>query len=88
MKYNAWLIAYYHCKVSAMSSLEAVEEKLDGLKEFIGLEFKDLKTKQDTTNGRVRGLEIWRGRLVGFSACLTLIILPILFIVIRLKMSN
>ncbi len=71
-----------------MSSIETVEAKLDSLKEYLGREFKDLKEKQDTTNGRVRGLEIWRGRLVGFSACLTLIILPILFIVIRLKMSG
>lgn len=68
-----------------MSSIEAVEAKLDSLKEFIGLEFKELKEKQDTTNGRVRGLEVWRGRIVGFTACLTILVLPFIFIVIRSK---
>ena len=40
-----------------------------------------IERKVDSTNGRVQSLEIWRARLLGFSACFTALLIPMAFIV-------
>lgn len=39
----------------------------------------DILTQTKKTNGRVGNLESWQAYVIGFCACLTLIVLPTLF---------
>jgi predicted metalloenzyme YecM len=68
-----------------MISLEVIASKLDNMTEHLGEmkehmsnEFEAIKGKQDHTNGRVRSLEIWKSWTIGFAACMTLLVLPLL----------
>lgn len=65
-----------------------LETRLDDFKEMMLREFKDMKQRQDKTNGNVTSnskdiikLKIWRSWTVGFAACIILLFtigLPIL----------
>lgn len=56
-----------------------LDEKFDGLHEKL-----DLILAQTTkTNGRVNRLEIWRGFISGGLAIVTIVILPIIFLLIK-----
>ena len=62
-----------------MASLDALAAKLDDLKEFTKNEFKEVKERQDKTNGRVMDLERWRWGLAGGMAVITMLILPVAY---------
>jgi len=49
----------------------------------LGRLIEDLHAKIDKINGRVRRQEIWRGYITGAVAILSVIILPLMFILIQ-----
>lgn len=44
---------------------------------------KRVENKVDKTNGRVACLETWKAWMIGFGACMTILVLPIAFIVLK-----
>jgi len=55
-------------------TLETVSEKLDDIKQYMGDEFREIKTRQDLTNGRVRALEKFQSWIMGGLAILGVIL--------------
>jgi len=39
----------------------------------------ELKTQAKITNGRVSALERWRAYIIGFCACVTMLLFPVVF---------
>ena len=56
-----------------MSTLEAVGQKVDDVKEMMIKGFADIVTRQDTTNGRVSKLEKFMWICIGFCVCVSAI---------------
>ena len=47
---------------------------------------EEIKIQTTLHNGRLKTMEIWRARILGFCACVTLIILPIAIAVIKMNL--
>lgn len=80
-------------------TIDVLAERIDGLREFFeekidttisaNKEAHDKIIEQTTkTNGSVRELQKWRSYILGALSVLTVLVLPILIMIIRIKVEN
>jgi hypothetical protein len=63
-------------------------DSIDDVKENMKEGFNGVHDRQDTTNGRVRDLEKWMWWVIGFCACLSVIVLPVAFLILKAKIES
>jgi len=80
-------------KIEGLSKL--TNEKTDGIKEFVGLKFKEnskqhyeLSSRQDSYEKRTSALERWRYSATGIFVAVNVIFLPILFIIVSIYFNK
>lgn len=73
---------------------KSVAENIKAVKEHISEKYDDMKEQlnrieiQTTeTNGKVRSLQVWRGFITGGLAIVTVLLIPILFMLIQSYVS-
>ncbi|QDT46157.1 hypothetical protein Pan258_01740 [Symmachiella dynata] len=65
------------------TDVKYIRKALDELKESTLKGFTVMTTKQEATNGRVRTLEIWKAVIVGFCTCMTVVVLPVMYMLLK-----
>jgi len=63
---------------------EKLEQRLNNIDARMERGFTGMYAKQDQTNSRLSKLEIWRARIAGAVAVITIVLLPLAFLVVRL----
>lgn len=61
----------------------SIEKEIEHLREDMITGFKGVYKRQDTTNGRIKKLELWKAGLIGATSILTMLVVPIIFIFIQ-----
>lgn len=69
--------------IFAQGIKEHLTSEINNLRNEMKAEFKEVKDKQDKTNGRVKRLEIWRAYIVGALAVLNTIVYPVVLIYVQ-----
>lgn len=62
-------------------SKREIDTFMDEIKETLGR----IETQTIKTNGSVRSLQVWRGFITGGLAILALIVIPLLFMLIKIR---
>lgn len=65
-----------------------LDRQLKDFKFYVQEEFAEMKVRQDKINGEVSKNTQWRWMMIGFSTCITLIILPTAFMVVRIYLNG
>lgn len=63
-----------------MTDLPYLNRELDEKFSDIQASLGRIETQTTKTNGRVNNLETWQSYVLGFCACITILLLPIVFI--------
>ena len=67
-----------------MDDAQYSNRELDSKFESVHGKLDSILTQTTKTNGRVSSLEKWQSYVLGFCACLTIIVLPTLFFLVKL----
>ncbi len=55
--------------------------RMDNFESETSTDLMEIKQQTTRTNGRVGTLEQWQNRVIGFCACITVLLLPLVFFV-------
>ena len=73
---------------SLREGIDNIKETLTEVKKQHHEDAEDIKKRQDKTNSRVGTLEKWKAWILGFCACISLFLLPIVYQIVSQYIST